>query len=335
MAGLHAGGLRLRDIRMVVFGAGSAGVGIADMVRDAIAADGDENSESSTSNAAKQIWLVDKPGLLLTNTSSLDNAQKIYARNEEESDWHGKDTTSLLEVIKQVRPNVLVGTSTKPGAFTEEVVRAMASQVDRPVILPLSNPTRLHEAVPKDLLKWTEGKALVATGSPFEPVKGPWGKDGREVEIEVAECNNSVVFPGIGLGAVLSRSSLVTDKMLRAAVSGVVALSPALNSPSSSDDKDGDVTYPLLPGVQDVRAVSVRVAREVIIAAVEEGVADLTVGIPYTKDNSKDNNDLEELDEWIREQMWEPVYRPLRRVDPGPEASREAKGELKVVGSLD
>ena len=345
MAGLHAGGQRLKDIRMVVFGAGSAGVGIADMVCDAIAADGDNESKSTTSDAAKQIWLVDKPGLLLTSTSSLDNAQKIYARGEGESDWHGKDTTSLLEVIKEVKPNVLVGTSTKPGAFTEEVVRAMASHVDRPVILPLSNPTRLHEAVPEDLLKWTDGKALVATGSPFEPVKGPWGKDGQEVEIEVAECNNSVVFPGIGLGGVLSRSTLVTDKMLRAAVSGVVALSPALNSRSSSDGDDNnnnnktddktddkDVTYPLLPGVEDVRAVSVRVAREVIIAAVEEGVADMDVGIPYGKDNK--DNDLEELDEWIREQMWEPIYRPLRRVDPGPEASREAKGELKVVGSL-
>lgn len=190
----------------------------------------------------------------------------------------------------------------------------MAKGTERPVILPLSNPTRLHEAVPEDLLKWTEGRALVATGSPFDPVKGPWGPDGAEVEIEVAECNNSVVFPGIGLGAVLSRPTKVTDKMLRAAVHGVAALSPAL----------ADDTAPLLPGVEDVRPVSVRVAREVILAAVEDGVA-TERDIP---------TDPEDLDEWIREQMWEPVYRPLKKVEPEG-ASRAAKAELKVVGSLE
>ncbi|KAJ1330939.1 oxaloacetate-decarboxylating malate dehydrogenase [Microdochium nivale] len=336
MAGLRVSGQHLKDIRMVVFGAGSAGVGIADMVRDAIAAEADIQPDE----AAKQIWLVDKPGLLTTDTSDLDDAQKGYARNDAES---AKDPSSLLEVVKLVKPNVLVGTSTKPGAFTEEIVRAMAEHCDRPVILPLSNPTRLHEAVPSDLLKWTNGKALVATGSPFDPVKGPWGgADGtEEVEVEVAECNNSVVFPGIGLGAVLCRAKLVTDKMLRAAVSGVSAMSPAL-TPLSDNDGGAD-RRPLLPGVEDVRAVSVRVAREVIIAAIEEGVA-AEKDIPYHHhggegdgdgDDGKSNtNNLEDLDEWIREQMWEPAYRPLRKVEHGPGASREAKGQLKVVGSL-
>jgi malate dehydrogenase (oxaloacetate-decarboxylating) len=209
----------------------------------------------------------------------------------------------------------LVGTSTVPGAFTEEIVREMASHVERPIILPLSNPTRLHEAVPADLLSWTDGKALVATGSPFKPVKGPWGADGKEVEIEVAECNNSVVFPGIGLGGVLCRARLVTDKMLIAAIKGVVEFGPAL--------KDKDETAPLLPGVDMVRQVSVRVARKVIQAAVEEGVA-TEEGIP---------DDEGELDEWIREQMWDPVYRPLKYVE-AHSASRSAKGELRVVGSL-
>lgn len=193
----------------------------------------------------------------------------------------------------------------------------MASHAKRPIILPLSNPTRLHEAVPADILKWTEGKALVATGSPFDPVKGPWGPDGSEVEIEVAECNNSVVFPGIGLGAVLARSRLVTDRMLVAAVRGLSGLSPAL----------ADDTAPLLPGVEQVRDVSVRVAREVIRAAVEEGVA--------TEDAIPSGDSADgELDGWIREQMWDPVYRPLRRVEPEG-ASRAAKAELKVVGSLE
>lgn len=216
-------------------------------------------------------------------------------------------------MVKLVKPNVLVGTSTVPKSFTEEIVRAMASNVDRPIILPLSNPTKLHEAVPADILSWTDGKALVATGSPFKPVKGPWGDDGKEVEIEVAECNNSVVFPGIGLGAVLSRARLITDKMLVAAVSGVAELSPALK----------DNTAPLLPGVDVVRKVTVRVARKVIQVAVEEGVATVK-GIP---------RDVSELDEWIREQMWDPVYRKLKFVK-AEGASRQAKGELRVVGSL-
>jgi len=233
---------------------------------------------------------------------------------KESSEWSNKDR-SLLSVIREVHPNVLIGTSTVPNAFTEEIVKEMAAHSPRPVILPLSNPTRLHEAVPEDILKWTEGKALVATGSPFEPVKGPWGDEGRDVSIEVAECNNSVVFPGIGLGAVLSRANLLTDKMLVAAVRGLADLSPALK----------DDTAPLLPGVEAVRNVSVRVAREVIKMAVEEGVA-TEKDIPVHNDG--------ELEEWIREQMWDPVYRPLKRVEPNT-ASREARAELKVVGSLE
>lgn len=254
--------------------------------------------------------LIDRPGLLTTQTE-LDHGQKTYAKDA--SEWDGKER-SLQSVIREVHPNVLIGTSTVPKAFTEDIVREMAKHTDRPVILPLSNPTRLHEAVPADILKWTDGRALVATGSPFDPVKGPWGPDGKEIEIEVAECNNSVVFPGIGLGAVLSRASQVTDKMLVAAVRGVADLSPAL-----SDD-----TAPLLPGVEHVRAVSVRVAREVILAALADGVATES-DIPTRKDD---------LDEWIREQMWHPVYRPLKRVEPAG-ASRAAKAQLKVVGSLE
>ncbi|KAL2876256.1 NAD-dependent malic enzyme, mitochondrial [Colletotrichum sp. CLE4] len=304
-AALHVSKQKLTDLRLVIFGAGSAGVGIADQVRDAIAAEGNMSKE----DASKQIWLIDKPGLLTTD-SEVSAAQKGFAKDP--SDWKDTDT-SLLSVIKSVKPNVLIGTSTKPKAFTEEIVRAMADGVERPIILPLSNPTRLHEAVPEDIYKWTDGKALVATGSPFKPVKGPWGEGGKEIEIEVAECNNSVVFPGIGLGSVLCRASLVTDKMLVAAVEGVASLSPALK----------DQTAPLLPGVDIVRDVSVRVARAVIKAAVKEDVA-TEEGIPEGD---------EDLDEWIREQMWSPEYRPLKLVEFS-EASREAKGEMKVAGSF-
>ena len=284
MAALHVSKQELKDLRMVVFGAGSAGVGIADQVRDAIATE----RKISKEEAAKQIYLIDKPGLLTTETETTE-AQKIFVKDA--SEWK-QGGTSLLDVVKKVKPNVLVGTSTVPGSFTKEIVQEMAKHVDRPVILPLSNPTRLHEAIPKDLYHWTNGKALVATGSPFDPVKGPWGQNGKEIEITPAECNNSIVFPGIGLGSILSRSKLITDKMLVAAVEGVASLSPALK----------DSTEPLLPGVDVVRPVSVRVARNVIKAAVEEGMA--------TQADIPSNDD--ELDAWIKEQMWDAEYRPLK-----------------------
>lgn len=248
--------------------------------------------------------LIDKPGLITTEVDASD-AQKPYAKDP--SSYKGKDS-SLASVVETVHPNVLIGTSTQPGAFTESIVKSMASSTDRPIIFPLSNPTRLHEATPEDILHWTDGKALVATGSPFDPVRGPWG------EIEIAECNNSVVFPGIGLGCVLSRAKLVTDKMLVAAVSAVSSMSPVL----------GDPKAPLLPDVTRVKSVSVRVARDVIRAAVDEGTA-TEEGIP---------EDEEELEDWIREQMWEPEYRPLKLVDRAT-ATRAAKGELKVAGSVD
>lgn len=257
--------------------------------------------------------LIDKPGLLTTKVDKISSAQKGFVKPHE--DWEGK-RTDLLGVVQEVKPNVLIGTSTVPKAFTEEVIRAMASHVERPIILPLSNPTRLHEAVPADLLAWTDGKALIATGSPFDPVKGPWGTDGQEMEMSIAECNNSVVFPGIGLGSVLSRANRVTDKMLVAATKAVAEMGPAM--------EEGESTAPLLPGVEAVRDVSVRVARKVIQAAMEEGVT--------TEPDIPEDDEL--LDEWIREQMWDPVYRPLKYVE-AEGASREAKGEMMVVGSLE
>ncbi|KAL6413438.1 NAD-dependent malic enzyme-like protein [Ilyonectria robusta] len=253
--------------------------------------------------------LIDKPGLLTTDTDTSD-AQKGFAKSALE--WKYKDTT-LQSVIETIKPNVLIGTSTVPGAFTESIVKAMAKNTPRPIILPLSNPTRLHEAKPADLLAWTDGKALVATGSPFDPVTGPWGESGADVTIDIAECNNSVVFPGIGLGCVLARVAHLTDRMLVAAVEGLAALSPALT----------DSTAPLLPDVSSVRDVSVRIARNVIQTAIEEGEA-MEEDIPSSE---------EELEEWIREQMWNPVYRPLKFVEMEG-ATRAARGELKRAGTF-
>ncbi|KAK1763093.1 putative nad-dependent malic enzyme protein [Phialemonium atrogriseum] len=311
MAGLHVSNQKLSDLRMIIFGAGTAGVGVADQVRDAIATERGISKEE----ASKQIWLIDKPGLLTTGTP-LTEAQKPFAKPKE--DWTNKPT-DLHSIVEAIHPNVLIGTSTVRGAFTEPIIRAMASHTPRPIILPLSNPTRLHEAVPSDLLRWTSGAALVATGSPSDPVRGPWGPGGSEITVRPAECNNSVVFPGVGLGCVLARAARLTDRMLVAAVGAVAGMSPALQG-----EGEGEEVLPLLPGVDVVRDVSVRVAAEVVRAAVREGVA-TEEGIPEGR---------EELEEWIREQMWDPVYRPLKLV--GMEgASRQARGELRVVGSLD
>ncbi|KAL8717298.1 MAG: hypothetical protein Q9225_005446 [Loekoesia sp. 1 TL-2023] len=290
MAGLHVSGLKLTDMRMVVFGSGSAGTGIADQVRDAIVTE----SGKTAADAAEQIWCVDKPGLLLKSQENLTNGQQPFARND--SEWEGKEHGDLLSIVKEVKPHVLIGTSTKPKAFTEEIVKEMAKHIDRPIILPLSNPTRLHEADPKDINEWTEGKALIATGSPFPPVTFK----GREYEV------------GIGLGAVLSRTRLLTKPLLVAAVKAIAAQSPALKDPDKG----------LVPDVTNVREISVHVAKAVIKAAIQEGLA-TEKGIPAAD---------EELEEWVREQMWEPKYRPLEKVEREG-ASSLAKGEAGIGGT--
>lgn len=264
---------------------------------------------SQRGTLANRARLIDRPGLL-TTTTEVSDGQKRYAKDA--SGWENKKT-DLLSVIHEVHPNVLIGTSTVPGAFTKDIVTEMAKHTARPIIMPLSNPTRLHEAKPQDVLYWTRGKALVATGSPFDPVRGPWGPNGEDVLIEIAECNNSVVFPGIGLGCILSRAKLLTDKMLVAAVQAVAAMSPALKDP----------TAPLLPDVDAVRDVSLQVAKGIIKAAVEEKVA-TEKGIPSTDD----------LEDWIKIQMWTPEYRPLEKVSVKG-AGRAARGELRKAGTVD
>ena len=164
----------MKDARFVIFGSGTAGMGIADQVRDAISTESGKSPKDST----KQIWCVDKPGLLVQSMGeNLTAGQRPFARSG--SEWEDNDHKDLLSVIKVVKPHVLIGTSTKPKAFTEEVVKEMAKHVKRPIIFPLSNPTRLHEADPKDLFEWTDGRALMATGSPFPPVE----YNGRTYEV--------------------------------------------------------------------------------------------------------------------------------------------------------
>ncbi|KAJ5819618.1 hypothetical protein N7474_005209 [Penicillium riverlandense] len=273
MAGIYVSKVKLEDVRVVIFGAGTAGTGIADQIADTIAT----KTHKSKTDASNQIWCIDKPGLLVKSLGGkLTPAQQSFARDDRE--WPEGQGLDLLSVVKHVKPHVLIGTSTKPKAFTQEIVQQMAKHVDRPIVFPLSNPTRLHEAEPKDIYEWTEGRALVATGSPFPPVE----YQGVKHEI------------GIGLGAVLSRCRLLSKKMLVAAVEALEAKSPALQ----------DSNRPLLPDVEDVREISVAIAAAVIKCAVDEGLAQ-EEGIP--------TNDAE-LKEWIRVQMWDPAYRPLVKV---------------------
>ena len=227
----------------------------------------------------------------------LTTAQKPYARDDDEFP-DDKDKIDLLTVVKAVKPNVLIGCSTVPGSFTKEILQEMAKHVDRPIVFPLSNPTRLHEAQPKDINDWTDGKALIATGSPFPPVSYK-GK-----EYEIAECNNCLVYPGIGLGCVLSRAERLTGTMIVAAAHGLAELSPALEDPDRA----------LLPDIQNVRETSVNVAMKVIQQCIKEGL-NRVKDIP---------SDEEELKKWIQEQMWKPEYREYEKV-PADSASREAR----------
>jgi malate dehydrogenase (oxaloacetate-decarboxylating) len=234
----------------------------------------------------------------------LTSAQKPFARDDNEF-ADAKENIDLMTVVKTVKPNILIGCSTKPGSFTKEILQEMAKHVDRPIVFPLSNPTRLHEAQPKDINDWTDGKALIATGSPFPPVT----YNGKTYE--VAECNNALVYPGIGLGCVLSRADRLSEGMIVVAAQGLAELSPALEDPDKA----------LLPDIKDVRATSVNVAMKVIQQSVKER-------LNRVKDIPEKEEDLKA---WIEEQMWKPEYRELEKVEAS-DASREAKGELGIKG---
>ncbi|MGW1747071.1 NAD-dependent malic enzyme [Streptomyces sp. NPDC002092] len=264
-------GTPMREQRVVVFGAGTAGVGIADQLRDAMVRDGLDGEE-----AVARIWCVDRQGLLLWSTDGLRDYQRVYARPDEEwSGGHGRPI-GLKEVVERVHPTVLVGTSTVHGAFSEDIVRSMAGHVERPVVLPLSNPTDRIEALPEDVLRWTDGKALVAAGVPVAPVEF----DGTTYVI--GQANNALLYPGLGLGAVVARASRITDGMLQAAAEAVAGLAE-LSGPGA----------PLLPQVENLRASSATVAVAVARRAAEEGVA---------------RAPLDDVIQQVQDAMWQPEY---------------------------
>ncbi|MFC9914160.1 NAD-dependent malic enzyme [Streptomyces sp. NPDC127197] len=246
-------GSRLTDHRIVVLGAGSAAIGVVDMIRTALVDEG-----LSQQQAADRFWLVDVDGLLVRSRSDLTPEQRVYARDDAEVREWGAGAPDLARVVGEVKPTVLIGLSTAYGAFTEEIVRTMADTVDRPVILPLSNPTSHSEADPADIARWTDGRALVAAGSPFPPLK----LDGREVP--VAQANNVYVFPAVGLAVAACRASRVTDRMMVAAARAVGECAVRAGS---------DGVTPLLPPLVGMRDAAREIALAVALAAVEDGVA--------------------------------------------------------------
>jgi malate dehydrogenase (oxaloacetate-decarboxylating) len=282
LSGVRISGSPLREHRVVIFGAGTAGIGIADQLRDAIAADGLSETE-----ATARFWCVDQHGLLTQDMTDLRDFQRPYARPAAEvREWSrepGSGGIPLAEVVRKVHPTILIGTSTVGGAFTEDVVREMAAHTARPIILPMSNPTSLAEAVPADVIAWSDGRSLVATGSPFGPVSY------RGTTHHIGQANNALIFPGLGLGAIVARATRVTDGMLRAAARAVAELVDSSLLGAS-----------LLPGVEDVSNTSVAVATAVAAAAQGDGVARADLG-----------GDLEAR---VRGAMWAPIYRRVLAV---------------------
>ncbi|KAA0806020.1 NAD-dependent malic enzyme [Bacillus sp. JAS102] len=281
LSAVKVSGVPLSEHRVVVFGAGTAGIGIADQVRDAMVRVGVSEEESY-----KRFWCIDRNGLVTDNMEDLLDFQIPYARKEAEvSEWKQNGVIGLAEVVKHVKPTILIGTSTVAGAFKEEIIKEMASHVERPIILPMSNPTPLAEAKPANLIEWTEGRALVATGSPFEPVTY------NGVTYVIGQSNNALIFPGLGLGTIVVRASVMTDGMFAAAAEAVASM--------VDTSKPG---APILPEVEELRNISEMVAIEVAKVAVAEGVA---------RENLSDND----IKIAVKEAIWEPEYRQIKAVE--------------------
>lgn len=249
LAGLRIAKTRPSEQRVVIFGAGTAGMGIADQIRTIMINDGLSEDE-----ATRRFWAVDKQGLLLDDMTNLRDFQKPYARRH--SEVSGWGSTDLAGVVANARPTIIVGTSTVGGAFTEPIVREMAGHVERPLIFPLSNPTERIEAVPADLIKWSGGRALIGTGTPWDAVS--YGG----VDYQIGQANNFLVYPGIGLGAIVSGATHVTDGMLLAAAKAIADLVD-VNRPGAA----------VLPDVENLRISSATVAVAVANQAAKEGVA--------------------------------------------------------------
>ncbi|MGG1342297.1 NAD-dependent malic enzyme [Bacillus toyonensis] len=280
MSALKVTGESLKDQRIVVFGPGAAGIGNADQMADAMALEG-----LTREKAYDCFWAVDYRGLLTDETPDVLNFQKPYTRQVDEvKDWDKNEEgiISLMEVVRRVKPTILIGTSGQAGAFTEDIIKEMAKHVERPIIMPMSNPTALAEAVPENLIKWTDGKALIATGSPFADVKH------KGVIYEIGQSNNAFVFPGLGLGAIVAKTEIISKGMFAAAANAVAEMADTSTSGAA-----------LLPSIEKLHEVSKYVAIEVAHAAIHEGIARV---------------DIQDVENAIENAMWKPEYKEIKSV---------------------
>ncbi|UYG08165.1 NAD-dependent malic enzyme [Halomonas sp. M4R1S46] len=276
MAACQARGEGVADQRVVFVGAGSAGCGIAEQVVVAMQAEGLSEAE-----ARKRIFMVDREGLVTSEQDWLRDFQRRLAQPPPlVAEWDGQ---SLLEVVRQVKPTVLLGVCGQQGLFTEEVIRAMHAGCPSPLVMPLSNPTSRAEALPEDVIRWTDGQAMVASGSPFAPVE----YQGKRYPI--AQCNNAYIFPGIGLGVVAAGAKRVTDAMLMSASRALAREAPVAKTGQGA----------VLPSLSEIRELSKAIAFEVAAQAQQEGVAL--------------KSDGPSLRRAIERNSWAPAYRRYRR----------------------
>jgi malate dehydrogenase (oxaloacetate-decarboxylating) len=281
LAAIRVTGVPLAEQRIAIFGAGSAGCGIASLLLEAMVGAG-----LDARTAARRFFLVDQDGLLISSMNMMAPFQSCFAQDASlVQSWtlEHPGRAGLLDVMKNAKPTALIGASGQPGAFSHAVVRAMAANNPRPVIFPLSNPTSRAEATPADLDAWTEGRAIIGTGSPFPPLV----RDGKHFTVD--QTNNSYIFPGVGLGAIAMQARRITNIMFMSAAKALADLSPARSDPHGN----------LLPPVTALREIAVAVARAVARQAVVEGLAS-----PRTDG---------EIDAAIAAKMWEPKYLPYRR----------------------
>ncbi len=284
LSAINVTGLPLKDQRVAVVGAGSAGSGISALLLRALIEAGLSEAE-----AQSRFYLIDRPGLLVEGMAGLQSFQEPFLQKRDRiAQWtlEKPGQIGLLDVAVNAHPTVLIGTSGQPGTFTEAAIREMARHVDRPVIFPLSNPTARSEATAADLLAWTDGRALIGTGSPFAPVE----YRGRSIKVD--QTNNAYVYPGVGLGAIAAKARRVSDGMFLAAARAFADLSPAKRDP----------TGPLLAPLVDLPTISQQVAFAAARQAQEEGLAAAS--------------SEEALKAAIKAKSWSPTYAPYERIKP-------------------
>lgn len=270
------------DFRIVIAGSGSAGFGISEQIQHLMI-----DAGASPEEAKSRVFVLDSRGLVLEGPNLSEQKAEMAKSYDDIAGWDVvQDPPSLLDVVRNVQPNVLIGATGRPGLFTEEIVTEMAKHTERPIIMPLSNPTSLTEVTPRAAIRWTDGRAIVATGSPFSPVE----HDG--VVHRIGQGNNSFIFPGMGLGIIAVGARQITDHMFVEAARALADLTPL------ELVEQGQI----YPDIQDVRAVSRAVAIAVARTAIQDGVAEPTSGIAAKVDA----------------EMWEPKYMPMRAVWPGP-----------------